>query len=105
MKTWERIKQLLGEPTYRTKLGFFFLIGIVIILFGSFVTDPTLQNIFQQFAVTFSAVAVIQFLWDFLGGEPVEVKIQEVQEEIEKVGQSLTLLGDLVEGNIGLERI
>jgi hypothetical protein len=115
MKILERVKQLLSEPTYRTKLAFFVLMGVVVSLLAILVNDPW-KSFFQDFAVVFITVAVIQFLWDFLGGEPMELKIQEVQkevvrvnqslaQEIVRVNQSLTLLKDLGDGNIGLERI
>jgi len=116
MKPWERIKQLLGETTYRTKLAFFTLLGGLIILFAIVIEYPFWSNMLLEFAVTFGAVALIQFLWDFLGGEPMELRIGEVQNEIVYVRQSInaeiaslkqsmTLLADLIGGNIGIERI
>jgi hypothetical protein len=116
MKPYERIEQLLGEPTYRTKLAFFALLGGLITLLAVVIKHPFWSNVLLEFAVTFGAVALIQFLWDFLGGEPMELQIGEVQNEIVHVRQSvnaeiaslkqsMTLLADLIDGNIGIERI
>jgi hypothetical protein len=67
--------------------------------------SPVWNEILLQFAVTFAAVGVLQVLWDFLGGEPLELRIDEVKDEVREIQTSVDLLSDLVDGNIGIERI
>lgn len=127
MQVLERIRQLLRDPTYRTRLAFFGLLGIVVILLAIVIKDPFWSSVFSEFAVVFSAVALIEFLWDFLGGDPMEHRIQDVQgevvhtrdyitsslsntvdsldDELTSLKHSMNLLADLIDGNIGIERI
>jgi hypothetical protein len=48
---------------------------------------------------------MLQLVWDFLGGEPVELQIEEVKDEVRNIQSCMALLSDLVSGNIGIERI
>lgn len=101
-------RELLKHPAYRTKLGFFLVLGLSIGSLG-----VLLQSRFQfwggillEFAVAFAAVGVLQFLWDFLGGEPMELRIEEVRKEVRDMRSSMIPpLSDLIDGNIGIERI
>lgn len=127
MQARKRIKQLLGEPSYRIRLGFFSLLGTTVILLSILVKNAFWSNVFFEFAIVFIAVAMIDFLWDFLGGDPMEIQVQEVQaeithtrehidsqlsttvdslsEELVSLKHSMSLMTDLIEGNIGIERI
>lgn len=109
MKVSERIKQLLSEPTYRTRLAVFVLLGGVFTLLAIVIPSPFWSNLLLEFAVVFDAVALIQFLWDFLGGDPMEVQIRrmrnDLSEELTSLKHSMNLLADLIDGNIGIERI
>ena len=127
MEGWKRIKQLLSEPTYRTRLAVFVLIGIVFTLLATMIPNPFWSGLLLEFAVVFDAVALIQFLWDFLGGDPMEIQIRDLRREITHMGEfvdsrlpntlsdlgegltslkhSMNLLADLIDGNIGIERI
>ncbi|MFN2243546.1 MAG: DUF5919 domain-containing protein [Anaerolineae bacterium] len=105
MKRWERFRQLWGQPAYRIKLAFFLILSIAIFLASFLITSTVWSDILLQFAVTFGAVGVLQLLWDFLGGEPLEIRIDEVKHEVRDIKSSVDLLSDLLDGNIGLERI
>jgi hypothetical protein len=105
MGRWERFRQLAGQPAYRIKLAFFLVLSLAI-FFASFLVDSSVwSEILLQFAVTFGAVGLLQLLWDFLGGEPLELRIDEVRDEVREIQTSVSLLSDLVDGNIGIERI
>jgi hypothetical protein len=94
-----RIRQILEQPAYRTKLAFFVLLSITTFLAALRLPPNSLaRDTLLEFAVTFGAVGVLQLLWDFLGGEPSEVQIENIQ-------QSITLMSDLINANIGIERI
>jgi len=54
-------------------------------------------------------VALVRVLWDFVGGDPLPIAMMDVQQDLsvdrDLMLRSIHLLGDLVEGNIGIERI
>jgi hypothetical protein len=105
MGRWERFRQLFGQPAYRIKLAFFFVLSLAVFFASFLVGSPVWSEILLQFAITFGAVGLLQLLWDFLGGEPLELRIIEVKRELNEIQTSVALLSDLVEGNIGMERI
>ena len=105
MGRWERFRQLFGQPAYRIKLAFFFVLSLAVFFASFLVGSPVWSEILLQFAITFGAVGLLQLLWDFLGGEPLELRIIEVKRELNEIQTSVALLSDLVEGNIGIERI
>lgn len=90
----------LRQPVYRVKLAFFLILGFATTLASIQLQSrsPFWSEVLKDFAVTLSAVGLLQLLWDFLGGDPLGRRVEEL-------GQSITLLSDLTEGNIGLERI
>lgn len=100
MRRWTRFRRTLEQPAYRAKLAFFLILGIAVFLLAVLLQShsPFWSEVLLEFAVTFGAVGVLQLLWDFLGGDPLEVRIEKVQ-------QSVTLLSDLADGNVGIERI
>lgn len=67
------------------------------------------QGILSNFAVTFIAVGLIDFIWDVLGGEPMEANMNnsfiEVNNKIDSINQSMSIISDLTNYQIGLERI
>lgn len=67
----KRIKERLSDPIYRTKLFVFILIGVVIVLLSQYMSPGKSQDFMASFFPMFVAVAIIQFLWDFLGGDPI----------------------------------
>jgi hypothetical protein len=95
---FNRIGNLFKKPEYRTKLLVFVLVGLVLFLSAILVQDEFWSEVMLQLALTFAAVAFVQVLWDFLGGDPLELKLEEYQ-------QSLKLLADLMDENAGIERI
>lgn len=107
MSRWTKFRQTLEQPTYRTKLAFFLVLGITVVLLAILLQSrsPFWSEILLEFAVTFIAVGVLQLLWDFLGGEPLDLRIEEVKDEVRRVGQPITVVSDLIEGDIGIERI
>ena len=107
MSRWTKFRQTLEQPTYRTKLAFFLVLGITVVLLAILLQSrsPFWSEILLEFAVTFIAVGVLQLLWDFLGGEPLEMRIEEVRNDVRCIGQPITVVSDLVEGDIGIERI
>jgi hypothetical protein len=98
MIDWKRVKRQWAIPSYRTKLFFFILLGSSTILLAFLVKNPPWQDILVQFAIVFLAVALVQLVWDFLGGSP------ESTERADQIS-SIVVLGDLMKYNIGLERI
>lgn len=129
MNNRQRIRQLLSEPGYRTKLSVFFLLGAIVIAIAIIVRPWLLflSDVFVQFAIVFFAVVAVQLVWDFVGGDVMETRIAEVQKQVVQADHSLqerlslvvdrfdnrftnleratTLLADLIDGNIGVERI
>lgn len=107
MSRWRRFRQTIQQPAYRIRLAFFLILGSTAVLLSVLIQSrsPFWSEVLLEFAVTFGAVGVLQLLWDFLGGEPMELLIEEVKEEVRSVQQSITLLSDLIDGNIGIERI
>jgi hypothetical protein len=127
MKFPKRIKALFEEPGYRTKLLIFFLIGLVLVLSSILITHVLWHELILQIAITFVTVAFVQILWGVVGGDPVEMQIkstgvdigeniqlvetrlenniQTVDDKLEILKKSLHLLADLIDGNIGIERI
>ena len=135
-----RIWRTLGEPVYRTKLAFFVLLGIVVVMLAVFFrSDVFWSSVLVQFAVTFTAVGLLELLWDFVGGEPTALRLEEIKKEVDdiKISQQtveeikselktikssvdlleevkaevdrlkppMIVLSDLMDQNIGLERI
>ena len=94
----QRIKQHLALHEWRTKLFVFAVLGVAIILLAVMIQTEPWRGILGNFAVTFLAVALIDFLWDILGGNPLEKRVDAIQS-------TMTLLADLTESNIGLERV
>lgn len=107
MSRYRRFRQTLQQPAYRIRLAFFLILGFTAVLLSVLIQSrsPFWSEVLLEFAVTFGAVGVLQLLWDFLGGEPMELRIEEVKDEVRSVQQSITLLSDLIDGNIGIERI
>ncbi len=95
---FNRIGNLFKEPEYRTKLLVFILVGVVLSLSAILIQDPFWSDVILQLAITFAAVALVQVLWDFLGGDPLELKL-------ENYNRMLNLLAGIKEEDIGIERI
>ncbi len=84
MKRSTRIKQLFQIPSYRTRLGLFLTIGGLLISISLLAPiDPKWQNLGTNIATTFIGVGLVSYLWDFLGGDPIETKIVESFDELE----------------------
>lgn len=109
MELNKKIKYLWGIPSYRLRLLFFVTLGAVAILASLIVKNSFWQDILSNFAVTFAAVGFIDFMWDILGGEPMEanmlVSFGEVNQKIDAINQSMTVVSDLLNNQIGIERI
>jgi hypothetical protein len=67
------------------------------------------QNLITSIATTFIGVGIINYLWDFLGGDPIEVKVAEgfdaLESQIGSIKLTSKVLSDISEHNIGIERI
>ncbi len=105
----KQIKHLWGIPSYRLRLLFFVALGTAAILASLLIQDTYWQDLLSNFAVTFAAVGFIDFLWDILGGEPMEATMRdsfaEVNTKLSRINQSMAVVADLVNNQIGLERI
>jgi hypothetical protein len=75
MELNKKIKYLWGIPSYRLRLLFFVTLGVVAILASLIVKNSFWQDILSNFAVIFAAVGFIDFMWDILGGEPMEANM------------------------------
>jgi len=107
-RLWQRLKYLLQEPTYRTKLAFFFLLGVLVLIWSQRSTAGY-QPILAEFAAAFLAIGILQLLWDFLGGEPLELQLSDFEENttdrLGRIESANRLLHDLSRYYVGLERI
>ncbi|HKZ82600.1 MAG TPA: hypothetical protein VJ793_02960 [Anaerolineae bacterium] len=106
----ERIRSLLRQPLYRARLAVFMLLGVVLFL-AALLVNPSLSvsSILIDFAIVFVAVGLISFMWDFLGGDPIELQItrhfSELHDRLDSTRLSMSVLSDIVDRNIGIERI
>jgi hypothetical protein len=109
MKLNKQIRYLWAIPSYRVRLLFFVILGAAAILGSLLIKNEYWQGILSNFAVTFTAVGLIDFLWDILGGEPMEANMNssflEVNHKIDSINQSMSVISDLTNYQIGLERI
>jgi len=109
MKIKNQIKALWAIPSYRTRLVFFVVLGVASLSLSQLIKNEYWQGILSNFAVTFTAVGFIDFLWDILGGEPMEANMNdsflEVNHKIDSINQSMRIISDLTDHQIGLERI
>lgn len=118
-KVWLRLWYLIQQPSYRAKLLVFLSLGITLSIWALYSTAPY-QPFLQEFSVTFAAVALIQFLWDFLGGDPLEEHIieqnsgiakqieqsqQSIDNNLERIVKSSALLEDMTLFHLGIVRI
>ena len=118
-KVLQRIRHLSRQPANRTKYAVFVLLGLVLALFSLLISEP-LKTILIEFSVTFGAVTVIQILWEFLGGDPSEEKLEnyhselgkgitvigsEIQSGFNRVQSQLRVVNDLIQYDLGIERI
>jgi hypothetical protein len=125
--TRKRFLNLFKEPGYRTKLLVFFLIGVILILSAVLMKDPFWQDILVQIAITFVTVVFVQMLWGFVGGDPLELRIDSVEpkisqelhqfelqisdvihrvdQKVDSLMGSFELLADLNDNNLGIDRI
>jgi hypothetical protein len=73
----ERIKNLLSLPTYRSRLIFFVVLGVTVILLALLTqtVNPFLSGFLVEFAVVFIAIGLTTFIWYFLVGDPMEIRI------------------------------
>lgn len=96
----ERLKKLWRAPEYRTKVAFFVLLGLLAgLLAGRLEEDPRFwSDALKQFSIVFIAVGLLQLLWDFLGGDPLSL-------EIRSVDRRMSLLSDLLDQRLGVERV
>ncbi len=105
----KQIKYLWGIPSYRLRLLFFITLGVTAILASLLMKGTYWQDLLSNFAVTFAAVGLIDFMWDILGGEPMEATMinsfGEVNHRIDTLNQSMSVVADLVNNHIGIERI
>lgn len=115
-----RILRMFKSSAYRTQVGFFMLVGISTGLSSRTVSDPFWRELLLEFSIVFNAVGLIQLLWDFIGGDPVNMSLKSLNHEMQKsrdvlsqemhesrdsLSQSLTLMADLLDGNLGVTRM
>lgn len=119
MNTYNRISDLIKNPTHRIKYAFFILLGTVLVLIASQSEEP-LKSILLEFSVTFGAITVLKILWEFLGGEPIEEAYLDSTDKISQqlakldstledgfssLSSKLLIADDLIKYNLGIERI
>jgi hypothetical protein len=104
-----RIGALFARPQYRVRLLVFILICLVLAFLAAREDPNTFQGqVLIEFTVTVGAVAALQILWDFLGGDPMEIALNELQEatatkkdvqqidsHVTSLYRDVTLLGDM----------
>ncbi len=94
-----RIKFLFRLAGYRQRLFFFMVLGIAMFLASFLVLDPYGKDIVAQFAVVFMAVGLIDFVWDFLGGTPIELQmtraLSDIDAKLDSVHGSVKVLSDI----------
>jgi hypothetical protein len=105
----KQLKHLWGIPSYRLRLLFFVVLGTTAILASLLIQDAYWQDLLSNFAVTFAAVGLIDFMWDILGGEPMEATMRdsfaELNQRMDNLNLTLSVAADLVNSHIGVERI
>jgi hypothetical protein len=105
----KQLKHLWGIPSYRLRLLFFVVLGTTAVLASLLIQDDYWRDLLSNFAVTFAAVGLIDFMWDILGGDPREAAMRasfaEVDQRIDALHQSLGIATDLTNFRIGIERI
>lgn len=94
----ERIKLLFREPAYRLRLFVFFLLGGLLFFAALGVPEDFWRDTLVQFAVVFIGVGFVGFVWDVLGGDPIDSKLDSLH-------RYMAVLSDIADGNIGIERI
>ena len=116
LKFGQRARFLLSKPNYRTKLLVFVLIGSLTAVLAARQGNQFWQSVLTNFCVAFTAVAFIQFMWDFLGGDPLDSRISdlemqmiesisEVRSDMSSLRGSMVVMRDLLDGNLGVERM
>lgn len=107
----ERFRRLWEDPPYRTKVAFFLLLGVLAALLASRLEeDPRFwSETLKQLSIVFIMVAVLQLVWDFLGGEPVSKKLELVEQrmskKLESVEHRISRLSDLLDEGLGIDRV
>jgi hypothetical protein len=105
----KQIKHLWGIPSYRLRLLFFVVLGTTAILASLLIQNAYWQDLLSNFAVTFAAVGVIDFMWDILGGEPMEATMRdsfaELNQRMDVLNQSLSAVSGLANSGTGIERV
>ncbi len=105
----ERLKVLLSVATYRTRLVFFVVLGGLIFIASFLVVDQVLQEVLRGFSLTFMAVGAVDFVWDILGGDPTDLQLtrdfSNIDAKLDDIHRSMAVLSDIIDSNIGLERI
>lgn len=93
MKFFQQIGLRFRRPAFQIQYWSFGLLGIVVLLIAN--SSPWPNKFWQDFlvdiSVVFFGVALVQFVWDKLGGDPLTKMMQ--------------VLIDVGEGNLGIERI
>jgi hypothetical protein len=123
----DRLKKLFSAREFRLNQLIFLLVGAFLFSISFLIPDKFWADVVKDFAITFVAVAVVQFLWNVLGGDPLELEIKtstdmlnqelddaearlgehitSVNKNVDTLKDSLYLLADLIDGNIGIERL
>lgn len=115
-----RSKQLLQSSQYRLRLGFFIILGAALVMAALLVKDPFFRDILIQVAIVFITVGLVDFLWDFVGGNNNEIQTKRVfdelqnqiangfsaiDERVDDLQRSVQVLSDIGQKNIGIYRI
>lgn len=109
MNQWRRLKKLFSEPEYRRSLAYFIVLGLMIFLCARLIENEFWSNLLIDFAVVFIAVGLVDATWNILGGDPMELQMlysfKKVDEKLNSIHSSIGVLSDIVDNNIGIERI
>jgi hypothetical protein len=109
MKKPARIPQLLKTPSFYLKLGFFLAIGVAVVALSLWVTNPTWRELGVNIGTTIIGVGLVSLLWDVIGGDQLEIKMNQnfsdLETRLESIKLTTQVASDLADGNIGMERI
>ena len=109
MKRLERIKNLFSLGEYLRRVAYFVVLGAAIFLSALIVKDPFWNDVLVQLSLVFIAVGLVSIVWDIVGGDPMELQMvrlfSNLDTKVISIQRSMGIISDIIEGNIGIERI
>ena len=72
----DRLKKLFSDREFRLNQFIFLLVGAFLFSISFLIQNEFWADVVKDFAITFVAVALVQFIWNVLGGDPLELEIR-----------------------------